>query len=141
MILSLDTNVLVDIINDRPDVRARYDAAAEDGAQLLTSSVAACELHFGALISRRPKVQRSLAEALLADLSVEAWTQDDAQATARIKQVLRTRGTPVGAYDVMIAGQAVNRGWTVVSHNLRDFSRIDGLSVIDWTDVADKAHS
>lgn len=100
---------------------------------MTASVVAACEFQYGAMISRRPELQGARAEVLLADLGVEPWIHDDALATARLKKVLRSQGEAIGAYDVMIAGQALNRGWVVVSHNLKHFTRVDGLSVVDWT--------
>ena len=133
MILSLDTNVMIDIVNDRSgDVRRRFKAAQEAGDRLVTCAVAAHEFVYGAIISPRPEIHLPNAEALLGELEVEPWTIDDGYATARLRFALRRAGRTVGAADALIAGQALNRGWTVVSANLRDFERMEGLSVVDW---------
>ena len=57
--------------------------------------------------------------------------------SATVRANLRRRGLNIGAYDLLIAGQALARGWTVVTANTREFARIEGLNVIDWTAPAD----
>ena len=134
MILSLDTNVMVDLINGRrPQVRARYDDAVARGDRLVTCAVAAYELLYGALISQRPEVQQAAVERFLKNVEVADWSLADGVAAAQIRRGLRRRGTSIGEHDLLIAGQAANRGWGVVSANLREFLRIDTLDVYDWT--------
>ena len=134
MILSLDTNVMVDIINGRrPAVRERYDKAVADGSRMVTCVIAAHELIYGALVSQRPDVQRAVVDAFLDGLEIVDWTHGDAVAAAQIKAGLKRRGTSIGEHDLLIAGQAFNRGWSVVSANLRHFLRVDTLDVHDWT--------
>ena len=134
MILSLDTNVMVDIINARrPLVRQRFDESVAQGHRHVTCAVAAYELIYGAIISLRPSVQRASAEGLLDVLEIVDWSYADGLVTAQIRAALREKGHGVGEHDLLIAGQAVNRGWSVVSGNLREFLRIDGLEVFDWT--------
>ena len=134
MILSLDTNVMVDLINGRrPEVRDRYDEAVARGDRIVTCAIAAYELTYGALISQRPEVQRAAVERLLEGIEVVDWTYADGLAAAQIRRGLRRRGAGIGEHDLLIAGQAVNRGWAVVSANLHEFLRIDTLEVFDWT--------
>lgn len=134
MILSLDTNVMVDLINGRrPQVRQRYDEAVARGDQIVTCAIAAYELIYGALISGRPEVQRAAADRLLKNVDIVDWSFEDGIAAAQIRRGLRRRGTSIGEHDLLIAGQAINRGWSVVSANLREFLRVDTLDVFDWT--------
>jgi tRNA(fMet)-specific endonuclease VapC len=63
------------------------------------------------------------------DFSIEA-----ALAAAKIRATLEKAGTPIGSYDLLIAGQALARGLTLVTANSREFSRVDGLKIIDWTE-------
>ncbi len=134
MIFSLDTNVMVDLVNGRrPDVRERYDEALSRGDQMVTCALAAHELLYGAAISPRPGVHVEKANELLADLEIIDWTFEDALRTIPVRQILRGRGQSIGTWDLLIAGQALHRGWTVVSANLREFGRIDELQVVDWT--------
>ena len=134
MILSLDTNVMIDIVNGRrPDVRAKYDDALDRGDQNVTCALAAHELLYGASISARPEVHLGRANALLSDLEVVDFTFEDSLKAIPVRQALRQRGQSIGGWDLLIAGQALNRGWTVVSANLREYARVEGLEVQDWT--------
>jgi tRNA(fMet)-specific endonuclease VapC len=133
LVISLDTNVMVDLINGKmPQVRERYDAVRDAGDRIVTCSVAAYELLFGALVSRRPEIQRPTVEAFLAGIEIVDWTYGDGVATAQIRRGLYRRGTPIGEHDLLIAGQALNRGWAVASSNLREFLRVDTLELYDW---------
>jgi tRNA(fMet)-specific endonuclease VapC len=134
LILSLDTNVMVDLINGRrPQVRDRYDQAVDRGDRLVTCSIAAYELTYGALISQRPDVQQALVERFLSGLEIVDWSFADGFAAAQVRRGLRYRGATIGEHDLLIAGQAINRGWAVVSANLREFLRVDTLEIFDWT--------
>ena len=134
MVLSLDTNVMVDIINGRRlQVRAQYDEAVGRGDRIVTCAIAAYELLYGALISQRPEVQRATVEGFLGTVEIMDWSFADGLAAAQIRRGLRRRGTSIGEHDLLIAGQAINRGWAVVSGNLREFLRVDTLDVFDWT--------
>ena len=73
----------------------------------------------------------------LEPVSIEPFDEADMTASARIRADLARRGRPIGAYDLLIAGQALARGWTVVTANTHEFTRIDGLNLIDWTAPAD----
>jgi tRNA(fMet)-specific endonuclease VapC len=140
LILSLDTNVMIDILNDRTGrVRDKYRAAQAAGDTLVTCVIAAQEFIYGAMISPRPQVHLPNSEALLDELEIAPWTLEDGYATARLRLALRKTGSTIGASDALIAGQALNRRWTMVSANLREFERVEGLSVIDWSGRAEGA--
>lgn len=133
MILSLDTNVMVDLVNRRrPDVRARYDDALARGDQIVTCALAAHELLFGATISARPEVHFARANELLGDLQVVDLTYEDVLQAIPVRRSLRRAGRSIGTWDLMIAGQALHRGWTVISHNLHEYTRVEGLAVETW---------
>ena len=57
---------------------------------------------------------------------------DDALAAGEVRTALELRGTPIGPYDVLIAGHALRHGATLVTANTREFSRVPGLMVEDW---------
>jgi tRNA(fMet)-specific endonuclease VapC len=137
MILSLDTNVMVDLVNDqKPTVRKNYLEAAATDVQMVTSALAAHEFVYGAIISRRPQVHLPNAEEFLKSLQIVPWTYEDGLAAARLRRALRRMGRTIGMTDALIAGQALAQGWTMVSANLREFGRVEGLQVIDWTAAA-----
>lgn len=134
MTLSFDTCILIDILRARrPELRDRLGALIDQKALLSLCAVALHELEYGARISARPHIQlRKLAE-LSAMFTVQPWTADDAIGAAHVRANLKTRGLPIDPYDVLIAGQALARGWSIVTANMKDFGRIDGLTVIDWS--------
>lgn len=134
MTACLDTNVLVDILNKRhPFVRQRYETELGSGRQIVVSSLAAHELMFGALISPQPDRHTEQARRLLNDHDIAEWSPSDAYAAARLRAQLRREGRTTGSFDTLLAGQALNRGWTLVTANTREFSRIDGLAIEDWS--------
>jgi tRNA(fMet)-specific endonuclease VapC len=134
LILSLDANVLIDLVNHRrPQVRRAYDNAVAAGETLVACSFAAHELIFGAVISARPAPELAAAERMLGQLSLAPYTLDDARSTAELRRRLKIAGRSIGPVDTLVAGQALGRGWTVVTANTREFAQVEGLKVIDWT--------
>ena len=79
------------------------------------------------------QVERNLARIAQLRLIEIAFDAEDARAAAEIRAALRQLGTPIGPYDVLIAGQAMARGLTVVTANRREFGRVEGLKMEDWT--------
>ena len=69
---------------------------------------------------------------LLNTISVLPYEQEDARVAAQLRANLNTQGTPVGAYDLLLAACALRRGLKVVTHNAREFARISGLGLEDW---------
>jgi predicted nucleic acid-binding protein/virulence-associated protein VagC len=60
------------------------------------------------------------------------FDRDDAREAGEVRAFLARRGTPIGPYDVLIAGQAKARGMVLVTHNTGEFSRVPGLRIEDW---------
>ena len=71
-------------------------------------------------------------EILLSDVEVIAFGLDEAKQTARIRAELERQGSPIGSYDYQIAGAVMVHDAVLVIHNLKEFPRVDGLSVVDW---------
>jgi tRNA(fMet)-specific endonuclease VapC len=67
------------------------------------------------------------------DLELLGFDNEDAQTAGLVRALLEKAGTPIGAYDLLIAGQALRRGLTVVTASTSEFSRVSGLSWQDWT--------
>ena len=89
------------------------------------------ELWFGAYKSQR--VEHNLGVVDRLRFEVLPFDVDDARHAGDIRAALAARGTPIGAYDVLIAGQAKARQLTLVSNNVREFARVPDLKVIDWS--------
>lgn len=135
MKLCLDTDVAIELIRGvRPHYRVRLQEAQIAGASLHLSSIAFHELMFGAMSSARPEHHMRLVERLAAEMEISAWNAEDAMEAARLRADLRKSGSAIGGFDALIAGQALNAGWTLVTGNLREFVRVAGLPLIYWGD-------
>lgn len=135
MKLSLDTDVAIEVMRGRkPHYRVWLEQAQTGGATLHLSSIVFHELMFGAMNSDRPEHQMERVDWLAARMEVHPWTPDDAVEAARIRADLRKSGSSVGGMDALIAGQAVNGDWTLVTGNLREFIRVPTLKLMDWSD-------
>ena len=134
MNLSLDTNVVIELLRgQREQVRARFEHAKVDGATIKLCTIVLYELTAGAMASARPHRHMRDLDILLAAIEIEDWTAEDARVAARLRADLAVKGKGIGSLDTLIAGQALNRGWTMVTANTREFTRIDGLTLEDWT--------
>jgi tRNA(fMet)-specific endonuclease VapC len=120
--------------NPNSPVRARIDAAIGSGATLAMSSIVLFELWYGAAKSARPERNaRRIADFLAGPIEVLPFESGDAEEAGGIRAALERLGTPVGAYDVLVAAQARRRGALLVTANGREFKRVPRLRVEDWT--------
>lgn len=130
----LDTNACIALINGAPtQVRKRLQKSIESGAQVFTSSVVLFELWYGVDKSSRPQANRErVAVFLSGPIEVLPFEETDARAAGSIRAALEASGKAIGAYDILIAGQASGRQLTLVTANIKEFSRIKGLNWEDW---------
>ena len=131
----LDTNAVVALLRNKPTgVRERYRKAEAAGDYLALSSVVLFELWYGvAKSSQVPENTERLQVLLSGDMDLLDFGDEDARIAGQVRAALEKGGTPIGAYDVLIAGQALRRGLTVVTANASEFSRVAGLRWEDWT--------
>lgn len=126
----LDTNILSNLIRDPAGSVARR--IAEKGEETIcTSIVVACELRFGAEKKQSASL-RARVEELLTAIDVLALDVDSDCHYAGIRAKLEAGGTPIGPNDLLIAAQALSLGLVLVSANIKEFSRVPGLSVENW---------
>jgi tRNA(fMet)-specific endonuclease VapC len=131
----LDTNACIAIINGRPPgVRHRLRAVLTRGEPVAVSSVALFELGYGVAKSARPAADTERLAVLLAPLETLPFDDDDARAAGAVRAALERAGTPIGAYDTLLAGQALRRGLTLVTANVAEFARVSGLSWQNWAE-------
>jgi tRNA(fMet)-specific endonuclease VapC len=135
MTFLLDTNAVMALLRNKPaKVRERYREAEASGDSLAISSVVLFELWYSVEKSDRIQGNTERLNILLSgDLDLVDFDDEDAQTAGGIRAALEKAGTPIGAYDLLIAGQALRRGLTVVTANTSEFSRVSGLSWEDWT--------
>jgi tRNA(fMet)-specific endonuclease VapC len=125
----LDSNAVVSFFRDaRSKVaqRLKLQQAGEVGV----SSIVLHELFYGAFHGTRTSRSLQAIEAL--QLEWVEFELEDARASGEIRTELARKGTPIGPYDVLIAGQARVCGLILVTHNVREFSRVPGLQIEDW---------
>src|ERR1043165_7228636 len=126
----LDTNICVRVLKDRPpSVRTRFNAEA-DG--LCMSVVTLGELLHGAAKSARPTETRREVERFADRLDVLPLDVAAAAHFGDIRADLERRGMIIGPYYLLIAGHARSQGLVLVTGNLREFQRVDGLRSEDW---------
>ena len=130
----LDTNACIAVINGKPGhVRTRLQKAVAGGADVWVSSIAAFELWFGVAKSARQEANAALVETFFAGpVRLLAFEEEDARTAGGIRAALEAAGKPIGAYDLLMAGQAVRGKMTLVTANAREFRRVNGLVWEDW---------
>jgi tRNA(fMet)-specific endonuclease VapC len=130
----LDTNACIALINGKPEaVRRKLQKAVTASAQVLVSSLAVFELWYGVAKSAREEFNRNRLQIFLAGpVVVLAFEDADARAAGSVRAALEASGKPIGAYDLLIAGQALNHQLTLVTANVSEFSRVKGLAWQDW---------
>lgn len=131
---ALDTNACIVLINGRsPLVRERFARAHAAADTLVVPTVVLFELWYGVAKSQHPDQTAARLHAFLAGpFDVLSLDEHDAAEAGAIRAALERAGTPIGAYDLLIAGQARRRGLTVVTANVAEFGRVAGLAWEDW---------
>jgi len=132
MAFLLDTNAVIAVLNDRKSAVAKKLAKLKPD-RVFISSVVMHELYFGAYASNRIVENLQLVDAL--QFSVLSFDRGDAKCAGQIRAQLKKSGTPIGGLDVLIAGQALAQGLTLVSRNTREFNRVVGLRCENWQDT------
>jgi tRNA(fMet)-specific endonuclease VapC len=125
----LDANAVIGLLNDNTS-RTAQRARRERPDDVAVSVIVAHELFYGAFKSRRAAHNVALIEAL--QFLVLEFDKEDARQAGQIRALLSSAGTPIGPYDVLIAGQAVARDMILVTHNTQEFARVPGLRFEDW---------
>ena len=130
----LDTNACISLINGSEiNVRRRLKRAVSRGSVILLSSIVAFELWYGVAKSQRKDSNTQRLETFLGGpLEWALFDEDDARAAGTVRAELQAVGRPVGAYDVLLAGQARRRGATLVTSNTKELARVQGLKWEDW---------
>ncbi len=133
----LDTNACIALMNGRPaNVDARLRRVLKSGADVAISSIVLSELWYG--VSRSARADENAARLrmfIAGPLPVVAFVSEDARVAGEIRGSLAVRGTPIGPYDLLIAAQALQRSYTLVTANADEFARVDDLRWENWADA------
>ena len=127
----LDTNVCVDYLNGRyPGVAKKLLGSTPD--TVAVSSIAVAELRYGAEKSARPEENHRRIDLLLEGLRTLEFDLDAGAAYGRLRATLEARGTPIGPNDMLIAAQALGHDLVLVSADVAEFERVEGLRLENW---------
>jgi len=130
----LDTNACIALINGKPaSVRTRFQQALDADATVLVSAIVAFELWYGVAKSSRQEANARLLSTFFAGpISLLPFDEEDARIAGSVRAAIESAGKPIGAYDLLIAGQAMRHKLTLVTANAREFGRIKDLQWEDW---------
>ncbi|HEV2851955.1 MAG TPA: PIN domain-containing protein [Thermoanaerobaculia bacterium] len=126
----LDTNVLSALIRNPGGSAARRLAVVGE-ATVCTSIVVACELRYGAIRKGSSQLSERV-ETILGSLEVFPLERDSDRWYAEVRSQLDHLGKPIGPNDLLIAAHALALDLTLVTDNVREFSRVPGLSIENW---------
>jgi tRNA(fMet)-specific endonuclease VapC len=127
----LDTDTCIYALKQNRAVLGELLMKSRD--DVAVSVISEAELRTGAAKSSSPSKTLRLVESFLAPLLLVEFTSEDAAIYAQVRSKLERAGTPIGPLDTIIAAQAVSRNLTLVSNNEREFRRVAGLRVENWT--------
>ena len=126
----LDTDTCIGVLRQRPGMVQRLSLMAPTDCAV--SMVTVFELFCGLAKARDPVRERRKVEQFISVIIELPLDRAGAEAAANIRAELERQGTPIGPYDLLIAGQAVTGGLTLVTNNVREFQRVSGLKLESW---------
>ena len=130
MTYALDTNSVIYFFKGMGQVSARL--LSTPPREIALPAVVLYELELGIAKSSAPERRRMQLGELVQRVTILPFGAGEAKATARIRADLERTGEPIGPLDFLIAGTALHHGATLVTHNLKEFGRVSGLSLEDW---------
>jgi tRNA(fMet)-specific endonuclease VapC len=127
----LDTNICIYLVKQHPkEVIDKFQSIPP--GEVAISSVTVAELMYGVAKSQRVESNRAALDLFLAPLELVDFDFEAAQQYGDIRATLEKMGTPIGAYDLMIAAHALSLGLVLVTNNEREFNRVPGLKIENW---------
>ena len=131
MIFLLDTNVCIVYLN-RPNSNVATELHRHRLQDIAVCSMVKAELLYGAMKSQHPERTLEKQQGFLQAFQSLSFSDAAALLFGQIRAHLQSKGNPIGPYDLQISAIALANDLTLVTHNTREFSRIDGLRLADW---------
>lgn len=131
MLSMLDTNVCIGIINHKPP-QLREKLFQLPVEQVAISQIVLYELEYGVCRSQHQQRNRDSLQQFLKYIQVLDWSIEQSQEAALVRCELMQQGQTIGHYDTLIAAHARSLKATLVTHNVREFGRVQGLLLEDW---------
>jgi len=130
--LELDTTICIDVIRKRH--RSVLDRFADHAVgDIGVSTITLAELEYGVSASSRPTKNREALDQFMSPLDVAPFDRDAIAVSGRLRAALEKRGQTIGSMDLLIAAHAVRLDVLLITHNVREFKRVPGLRIEDWT--------
>ena len=131
MIYLLDTNTCIRYLNGRSDsIRRHFETTRPQ--DIVVCAVVKAELFYGALKSKNPVTNLAKQRRFLGRFVSLPFDDLAAEAYGRIRARLEQQGLLIGPNDLLIAAIAVAHQITLVTHNTREFQRVEGFPIVDW---------
>ena len=127
---ALDTNTVIYFFKGMGNVATHLFSLPPH--EIALPSVVLYELQVGIAKSSSPEKRRNQLDELLTVVRVLPFTEHETAITAQLRATLEKAGTPIGPLDMIIAGIALANQATLVTHNTKEFSRIENLRLEDW---------
>ena len=132
MIYMLDTNTCIALIKQKSEKTLKHFRSQTVG-DIGISTITLAELRYGVEKSRFVETNQQALDEFLLPLEIAAFDEEAASAYGPVRTGLESAGTPIGPLDTQIGAHALSLGAVLVTNNVREFKRIKGLKVIDWT--------
>jgi tRNA(fMet)-specific endonuclease VapC len=127
----LDTCVLSDFIKGEINTLSHLKNILP--TEINISTITIMEIQYGLALNPKLAVKiKPIFSELFTAINIIEFNQDDATQAALLRALLKQQGMPIGSYDILLAGTALNRKLTLVTSNTKEFSRINGLALEDW---------
>ena len=127
----LDTNTCIAYINQSsPNVSKQLFAQAS--GDVFICDIVKYELYYGAYKSARTSRNLETLSALFEEFASFPFDSNAARICGATRADLKSKGNPIGVYDLQIAAIAISNGLTLVTHNTKEFQRVPGLTLVDW---------
>jgi tRNA(fMet)-specific endonuclease VapC len=126
----LDTDTCIALIKKHPIALKKL--RGKSIGQVGVSSITVGELAYGAGKSRKSADAHAALSEFLMALEIATFDEQAALRYGDVRAALSSRGKPIGPLDTLIAGHAIAADTILVTHNTREFSRVEGLKLEDW---------
>lgn len=127
----LDSNVCIRLINNSSSAVINR-VASQQPEDILVSTITKLELYYGAYHSAQQQKNLDVLQRFFSQFTIIHLDPEAAMIAGRIRAELATRGTPIGPYDLQIAAIAMANNLILVTHNTKEFNRVNGLQIEDW---------
>jgi tRNA(fMet)-specific endonuclease VapC len=130
LLYMLDTNILSDAIKDPFGRTKRYMERFNEG-MICISAIVASEMRYGIRMKGSPRLTERV-EQVLSRIPVLPYDDQASRSYGMLRNELEQKGQPIGWPDLFIAAHALSLGLTLVTNNVREFSRVESLKIEDW---------